>query len=486
MKIHLSKTPLWLSILFAILICFVLPQTVKAAPQPSLFLDGKAVHMKESILQMNNSVLVPVRVISEELGYKVGWEHLTKTITISNKKQKIILTVEKKEALVNNKEVKLEVPAKIVNGTTIVPLRFVGESMGLEVGWDNKTKTVYLTTPKDSASPGDKPDERSVQDLVLQENSLQITMDQDVQPKLSVVSDPDRIVIDIPNANFSNEFSEKFGFEPFGQGESSFTNHASVHKIRFSMFSTSPNTVRFVVDMKERMDPVLKRDGKGLITIELNKPAVSESHETETDPVEPAKPSEPEKPTKPTVPIKPKDSYTVVLDAGHGGKVGSLSVTNKHEDDLNLAITLKVAELAKKEPKLHILLTRDKDVNVALSERVAIANNANADLFVSIHANSVDNRSPIPNGTETLYTREESLAFAETMHSYLLQGTQFNDRGVKPVDLHVTRNTTMPAILLEIGFLTNPEEEAIMFTEQFQWRVAEQIVMGIKAQLGLL
>ena len=140
--------------------------------------------------------------------------------------------------------------------------------------------------------------------------------------------------------------------------------------------------------------------------------------------------------------------------------------------------------MAKNEPKLNIVLTRSTDVFLELSERVSIANNLNADLFVSIHANSIDGK-PSVGGTETYYYRSESKAFAEVMHKYLMQGTQFKDRGVKVASHHVTRNTKMPAILLEVGFLTNPEEEKQMFNEDFQYRVAQQIVNGLKAYLGL-
>jgi beta-glucosidase/6-phospho-beta-glucosidase/beta-galactosidase len=106
------------------------------------------------------------------------------------------------------------------------------------------------------------------------------------------------------------------------------------------------------------------------------------------------------------------------------------------------------------------------------------ANEINADLFVSIHGNTFDDSSVT--GTETFYYHNFSKSFAEIIHNHLIQATGFKDRGVKKEEFFVLTDTDMPAVLLEIGYLTNPQDESEMLTEAFQTRVAQAIVDGIK------
>lgn len=89
-----------------------------------------------------------------------------------------------------------------------------------------------------------------------------------------------------------------------------------------------------------------------------------------------------------------------------------------------------------------------------------------------------------PSGTETYYTRNDSLLFAQTVHKYLSVATGLQDRGVRQANYHVTRETKMPAILLECGYLSNTKDEALLYTADFQNKVASAVVSGIKEYLG--
>lgn len=182
-------------------------------------------------------------------------------------------------------------------------------------------------------------------------------------------------------------------------------------------------------------------------------------------------------------PSKGSGKPLVVIDAGHGGTdPGAISVTKKKEKDLNLSIVKKVEALLKKETQLDYVLTRSTDVYVTLQDRAKLANNLNADVFVSIHANS---GSATASGVETYYTRQESVPFANVMHKYLVKSSGLSDRKVRAKSLHVTRETTMPAVLLEVGYLSNKSDEALLYTEKFQNSVAQGVVDGIKEYLGL-
>ncbi len=109
--------------------------------------------------------------------------------------------------------------------------------------------------------------------------------------------------------------------------------------------------------------------------------------------------------------------------------------------------------------------------------------NLKADLFISVHANS--SSSSASNGTETYYQRDSSKALANVLHKYLVQATGLTDRCVRYGNFHVIRETKMPAVLLEVGYLSNKNEEAVLFTEALQNRVAASIVSGIKEYLGI-
>lgn len=172
----------------------------------------------------------------------------------------------------------------------------------------------------------------------------------------------------------------------------------------------------------------------------------------------------------------------VVIDAGHGAKdPGAIGYSKKNEKDFNLSMALKVGALLQANPNFDVKLTRSTDVFIELSERTTIANNAKADAFISIHANSAGFTAA---GSETHYTRSDSEALAQIIHKHMLKATGFKDRGIHKGNLYVTKNTKMPAILLEPGFVSNPTEEANLFDEIFQNTFAQQIVAGLNEYFG--
>lgn len=177
-----------------------------------------------------------------------------------------------------------------------------------------------------------------------------------------------------------------------------------------------------------------------------------------------------------------KSSYQIVLDPGHGGEdAGATSVSGQHEKDFNLNLALKVKEQLEQDERITVFLTREDDRYLALEDRQSSNFAKNADALISIHANAFDDSSV--SGTETFYYRKKSRTLAETIHNYLVEATGFNNRGVQQENFFVLKDNKIPAVLLEIGFLTNPEEASDMFTESFQERVAEAVATGVQAYL---
>ncbi|WP_233274983.1 N-acetylmuramoyl-L-alanine amidase family protein [Calidifontibacillus oryziterrae] len=173
--------------------------------------------------------------------------------------------------------------------------------------------------------------------------------------------------------------------------------------------------------------------------------------------------------------------FKVVIDPGHGGKdVGASSASGQYEKDFTLSVSRKVEKLLEKEPQIQVFMTRTDDSFISQESRYRpkYANNLNADLFISIHGNTFTN--PNVSGTETYYYHNNSRHFAETMQEHVAEATGFRDRGIMVKDLFVIKDTKMPGALIEVGYLTNPEDEFKMWADEFQNRVATAIVEGVK------
>lgn len=231
-------------------------------------------------------------------------------------------------------------------------------------------------------------------------------------------------------------------------------------------------------------------------------------------------------------PRTPSTTYTVVLDAGHGGTDPGNLGTGRYKDkekDVALAVTLKVGKYIKETfPNVEVIYTRKEDTFPTLKERCDVANNNKADLFISIHCNASDNKQAY--GSETfvmgLHKTEESLKtamrenasiFLEKNHeadypsfdpndpdTYVIMSMRENayldqsihlakniqdqfrtrvgrkDRGVKQAGFQVISYTNMPSLLVELGFITHVEEEDFLMTEDGRTYMASAIFRAFK------
>ncbi|WP_276351516.1 N-acetylmuramoyl-L-alanine amidase family protein [Cohnella caldifontis] len=568
----------------------------KTAPtpvQPKLYLNGKELASEVPPALVHASVLVPIRTVAENLGYKVGWDGKKKQVSVKEGSTEILMTLNDPKAKVNGKTVQMTEPPVLQSETTLIPIRFVGETFGLQILWDNGSKSAFLftdaeTKPADGSQtggqtadnagngtgggtgtdkgadsgsgsatgstsgsganagngqsdagstpatgsgsgassgsgtqtgsnpsdggligvvePGEGDDAAGgtgnaagangsgttdtpgnpgsgtadpnaatapIHQFLYEPNLVTVTYDGSIAPVTNVLTGPDRIVIDLPNADFADDFAAGFsngitpGFMTVNAGrpapgtvpELTGVGHEALDKIRYSLFTDSPKTVRIVLDLNQPWGyEVDTKTSPNHIFIRLKKP------EAET-------------------PAPAKSGYTVVLDAGHGGSdPGARSITGKWEKDFTLAVVKKVQAILSNEPKINLVLTRDADTYPTLDDRVNLANNLKADLFLSVHGNSF---TASTNGTETYYTRADSLAFAKLLHKNAVAATGFKDNGVRTANYKVTRATTMPAVLLEVGYLTHTGNEKQLYSAAFQDRVAAAIAASIKQYFNL-
>ena len=173
---------------------------------------------------------------------------------------------------------------------------------------------------------------------------------------------------------------------------------------------------------------------------------------------------------------------TIVIDAGHGGKdPGAIGTTGAYEKDFALTMALKL-EARLMGSEVTAILTRKTDTYLELSYRAKIANDIRADCFISIHANSSTTQA---SGTETLYTRADSQKFAELLNKYMVGATGLRDRGAKIQNKAVTRETKMPAALLEVGFINHPGDEIKLLDNDFQNKVIESLAKAIFEYFGV-
>ncbi|NJN89389.1 MAG: N-acetylmuramoyl-L-alanine amidase [Leptolyngbyaceae cyanobacterium RM2_2_4] len=174
----------------------------------------------------------------------------------------------------------------------------------------------------------------------------------------------------------------------------------------------------------------------------------------------------------------PKERIVVVIDPGHGGRdPGAIGIGGIRESDIVLSISQQVANLLEREG-IQSILTRADDRGLELSTRVQMAQRANANYFVSIHANALNMSRPDVNGVETFYHRS-GRELAQSIQNSIMQSVNMNNRGVKQANFYVLRNTSMPAALVEVGFVTGRDDAAKLRDANFQTTMAGAIARGI-------
>ncbi|MDF5736119.1 MULTISPECIES: N-acetylmuramoyl-L-alanine amidase [unclassified Nostoc] len=169
----------------------------------------------------------------------------------------------------------------------------------------------------------------------------------------------------------------------------------------------------------------------------------------------------------------------VIIDPGHGGKdSGALGIGGAREKDVILPIGRRLAQILQQNG-IQVILTRDSDYFVTLPGRVQLAERANADVFVSIHANSAGASRPDVNGLEVYYY-DSGLDLARIVRSSILQSiSTLKDRGVRRARFYVLRKSSMPSILVETGYMTGREDMARLRTSAYQNQMAEAIARGV-------
>lgn len=475
----------------------------------SLYYDG-AVHQHDEVITLkingtplsfdvppviiHDRTLVPSRGLFEQLGATVEWKNNTRQVVITSDDVEIILTVDAAAAKINGEVVMMDVPAKIINDRTMIPVRFVSEHLGLSVGWEQSTKTVSV----------DQICNYTITDILYNTKQHRITVKADapIVNAKDLVLEETRIVINFPDAKV-------FGGSGKLNGESE-----QLKEIRWAQYRTIPYIGRLVVELEEQTEYHISysEDQRELyldvkvteITTPVPSPVQSPPPVTSTPKPVPTPSSQPDSTPEPTptpIPfVAPPVSATVlneaakellvVIDPGHGGTdvgaVGRDSGGETYEKDINLSIANKANALMK-SAGVKTYMTRSTDVAVDLFERPEIANRMNATLFLSVHNNSFTNSEAhgttvlyYPDGNPTMDHKMTSYRFSYLLQEELVSALGRYDRGLTDgAEMVVIRKTIAPSVITEIAFISNPTELALMKTEDFQNKAAEALCRAV-------
>lgn len=178
----------------------------------------------------------------------------------------------------------------------------------------------------------------------------------------------------------------------------------------------------------------------------------------------------------------------ITIDPGHGGSdSGAVGPNGYTEKEGAFAISQKVASILN-QSGAKVVMTRDSDVDVygpnasarnELQARVDVGNNANSDIFVSIHCNAFVN--PAANGTQTFYygSSYQGQRLAQSIQEKMIEANGLRDRGISTCNFYVVKHSYMPAVLIETAFITNCDEEALLSDDEWQTTMAKAIAEGI-------
>lgn len=178
----------------------------------------------------------------------------------------------------------------------------------------------------------------------------------------------------------------------------------------------------------------------------------------------------------------------ITIDPGHGGSdSGAVGPNGYTEKEGAFAISQKVASILN-QSGAKVVMTRDSDIDVygpnasarnELQARVDVGNNANSDIFVSIHCNAFVN--PAANGTQTFYygSSYQGQRLAQSIQEKMIEVNGLRDRGISTCNFYVVKHSYMPAVLIETAFITNYDEEALLSDDEWQTTMAKAIAEGI-------
>ena len=429
-----------------------------------LEIDKKEIESTAKPINYQNRVLVPVRTISENLGFTVDWQQETQKVIITNgegKDYKLELGIKDEKILLNEKEIKTDVYPKLVvfgkdETRTMVPIRLVAEAFNQEVNWNQEKQTVEITHKKEAkANKQDakaktkkekepvkeqnkeketKPETKEKESLVEVDGNIVKIKNIKGKYKISTLDNPTRFVIDVEDAKIKDEV-KKYTNTISGITEIRVANNEKGLRVVLDAGNIAKENFTFeVMELENNLAIYIKdlRQEKNFESIfeekekEFEKNTKKESSKPDTVPdtselesiINDINKAKKEAPTVTPIETKinkdglinrTKESTLIVIDAGHGGKDSGALSTDKKSMEKTIALqTAQKLEVALNEKGYKTFMSRSDDTFVDIYKRARTSNSINATLFISLHCNSTpsNNRENV-DGVEVLYAPRE-------------------------------------------------------------------------------
>lgn len=459
----------------------------------------------------NDRALVPVREVFEALGASVTYNSTDQSIKIGYSGKSVNLQIGSSKATVNGTEKTIPdnaCPRLIAkwgeSAKTMVPVRFISESVGLTVNFDSGSGCISISDGKTPSKPTAAP--TAVPSSAVKLNKVSYSEDGGV---VTITVSANGAISSISNAavTASGVLYTDVSNASYTVPNKTDINTGAAVAVRMGIHG---NNTRIAVDT----------DGMKKYSISLSsdrKSVVLQISSDENAVIATPAPSSP----APTNNPSPNKTKIVVLDAGHGGSdpgaSGSLmtdseldayyaalestepilatmpagSGTKYYEKNIALSVTSKVKSILESKG-VSVIMTRTGDTYPTLDERPELANSSGAALFLSIHLNSTATEVTAAKGIEVYYSENNndigyvinSQQTAEIILKDVIAATGAKSRGVKSANHLVTRKSQMPANLIEIGFMNNPTELKNLADESYQNKLALGIANGITDALA--
>ena len=454
------------------------------------------------------------------MGASVVWSSNEKKVYIDKEDVFIVLGLDDTQISVNGVTKPLVVPAISVNQKIMIPLRFISEEIGYEVNWIGETKTITIDEKKESTTvkpdndkeESDKPKEDGEGDQTESEGDSK--GDQTESEGDSEGDQTESEGDSEGNQTESEGDSEGNQTESDGdnegddaeleEDESPEQDSTELVQIKNITYYPEENTINLIKPQGIQKDKIVVNEKhlskEIVITLDqeysdfyeegiwailddcVQKIEIQHNENTKiivtTSNVQALNINETDESLLFGC-VKPNEKYEkiVVVDAGHGAHDPGPSYQETKEKDIVIEVALKLKELLKEDNTIKVYMTREGDTFLSPYERAILANEIEPDLFVSIHVNSAGTNTSA-RGIETYYTPKEDTrnkVFADMVQNKLIETFNTRDRGVKENVFIVTKNTEAPSILVEMGFLSNQEDRAMMLAEGANYKYANVI-----------
>ena len=441
-----------------------------------LIIDDEYIETSVEPLIFNDYTLVPVRDVFETIGASVNYISLKQEIYVNYNNTHIKLAIGDNTAYINSKS--LLIPGGITpmlisvdggDAKTMVPLRFISENLGFTVDFDGDKGLIGISTKTAVVNT-------NIIDFQFREYD-------ELTTKIEVYSDKPITSMTSPKQTDSNVLYFDIDNCSYSLPNSNLIDTIPIKQLRFG---SSDNKTRIAIDtnnMKSYKVNLSKDKMAILISVTASSPETDENGKEDYIKGENNIKDDEEQNTSVNT-----DEKIVIIDAGHGGSdpgaSGSVDGKVYYEKEINLSIAKKVRDILL-ENGVNVIMTRDDDTYPSLTDRSDLANMYNAAIFASIHSNSAT--TDTVSGFEVYYstmnnssaTGLSSSQLASSVSKAIDKEISIRNRGVKTADHVVTRSCTMPAILIETGFMSTPNELALMITEDFQNNFAIGVANGI-------